>query len=44
MRLPTLLKGAFFGSELEIPPAFYAAAALIVLANLWALARAAWDV
>lgn len=44
LRLPTLLEGAFFGSALGVPPALYAAAALVVLINLWALARAAWDV
>lgn len=44
LRLPTLLEGAFFGSELEVPPALYAAAGVVVLVNLWALARAAWDV
>ncbi|MFW6039755.1 MAG: hypothetical protein ACOC9N_01615 [Gemmatimonadota bacterium] len=44
LRLPTLLDGAFFGSELDVPPALYAAAGLVVLVNLWALARAAWDV
>ena len=44
LRLPTLLEGAFFGSELEVPAALYAAATLVVLINLWALARAAWDV
>lgn len=44
LRLPTLLEGAFFGSELDVPPALYSAAALVVLINLWALARAAWDV
>jgi len=44
LRLPTLLEGAFFGSELDVPTALYAAAAIVVLINLWALARAAWDV
>lgn len=44
LRLPTLLEGAFFGSALAVPPALYAAAALVVLVNLVALARAAWDV
>jgi len=44
LRLPTLLEGAFFGSELAVPSALYAAAGLVVLINLWALARAAWDV
>jgi len=44
LRLPTLLEGAFFGSELAVPPMLYAGAVLVVLVNLWALARAAWDV
>ncbi|MFW6084098.1 MAG: hypothetical protein ACODAA_02690 [Gemmatimonadota bacterium] len=44
LRLPTLIEGAFFGSELDVPQGLYAAAGLVVLVNLWALARAAWDV
>ena len=44
LRLPTLLEGAFFGGDLAIPPMLYAGTAMVVLVNLWALARAAWDV
>ncbi|MGH7558832.1 MAG: hypothetical protein ACREMD_13830 [Gemmatimonadota bacterium] len=44
LRLPTLIEGAFLGSALDIAPGLYLAAALVVLANLWFLARAAWDV
>ena len=44
LRLPTLIEGAFFGSALDVPPGLYLAAGLVVLANLWYLARAAWDV
>ena len=45
LRLPTLVEGAFFGGPGgEIPQGLYLAAALVVLVNLWALARAAWDV
>ncbi|HUP02094.1 MAG TPA: hypothetical protein VM737_11310 [Gemmatimonadota bacterium] len=43
-RLPTLIDGAFFGGDLDVPEGLYLAAALVVLANLWMLARAAWDV
>lgn len=44
LRLPTLIEGAFLGSALDIAPGFYLAAGLVVLGNLWFLARAAWDV
>lgn len=45
MRLPTLVEGAFLGGAMEgIPPTLYLVGALVVLVNLWALARAAWDV
>ena len=44
LRLPTLVAGAFFGSELDVPQTLYAAGAFVVLVNMWALARAAWDV
>lgn len=43
-RLPTLVEGAFFGSDLAVPQLLYAAGALVILVNMWALARAAWDV
>jgi hypothetical protein len=45
LRLPTLVEGAFFGGGIAgIPRSLYLAAAIVVLVNLWALARAAWDV
>ena len=44
LRLPTLIEGAFLGGGLEIGPGLYLAAGLVVIAVMWALARAAWDV
>lgn len=44
LRLPSLIEGAFFGGDLDVPAGLHIAAALIVLANMWMLARAAWDV
>lgn len=44
LRLPSLVESAFFGGELGVPPGLALAAALVVLGNLWFLARAAWDV
>ena len=45
LRLPTLVEGAFFGGGISgIPRSLYFAAGIVVLINLWALARAAWDV
>lgn len=44
LRLPTLMEGAFLGGGLEIPPALYLAAGLVVLVTMAAIARAAWDV
>ncbi|MFN2399962.1 MAG: hypothetical protein ABR543_15190 [Gemmatimonadaceae bacterium] len=45
LRLPALVNGAFFaGSEPRIaPPSFYIMALVVVLINLWMLARAGWD-
>ena len=43
-RLPTLIEGAFFGGNLDVPQGLYLAAALVFLANIWMLARSAWDV
>jgi hypothetical protein len=44
LRLPTLISNAFFSSaERAIPPALYEAALVVVLINLWLLARAGWD-
>jgi hypothetical protein len=45
LRVPTLITGAFFPRpDQELGPAFYGAALLVVVVNLWMLARAAWDV
>ncbi|HUP19338.1 MAG TPA: hypothetical protein VM778_05220 [Gemmatimonadota bacterium] len=45
LRLPALVEGAFLGGGAEgVPPALYLAAGVVVLAVLWMLARAAWDV
>ena len=44
LRLPSLVKGAFFvGPGALLPPEFYLAAIVLVTINLWMLARAAWD-
>ena len=45
LRLPALVEGAFFrGDEGRIAPSFYLLAIIVVVINLWMLARAAWDV
>ena len=44
LRLPSLVESAFFGGALGVPTGLPLAAALVVLVNLWFLARAAWDV
>lgn len=44
LRLPALLEGAFFPeSGRSVPPEFYGTALVVVLVNLWMLARAGWD-
>jgi hypothetical protein len=44
LRLPALVHGAFFaGMQAPIPRAFYLTAIVVVVVNLWMLARAAWD-
>lgn len=44
LRLPALVHGAFFaGASPVAPPAFYLAALVAVMINLWMLARAGWD-
>jgi hypothetical protein len=44
LRLPALLEGAFFPAEAAtIPSSFFLTALLVVLVNLWMLARAGWD-
>ena len=44
LRLPSLVKGAFFaGPGALLPPDFYLAGIVAVMVNLWMLARAGWD-
>lgn len=44
LRLPALIKGAFFaGADARMPPGFYIMAIVVVMINLWMLARAGWD-
>lgn len=45
LRLPALVEGAFLRSpgEGQVPPALYLTAILVVVVNLWMLARAGWD-
>ncbi len=44
LRLPTLIGGAFFpASDTITPPTFYITAIVVVMINLWMLARAGWD-
>jgi hypothetical protein len=45
LRTPFLIGGAFFASpDALTPPAFYLTALIVVVINLWMLARAGWDV
>jgi hypothetical protein len=45
MRLPAVIEGAFLRTPGEgiVPPSFFLVALLVILVNLWALARAGWD-
>ena len=44
LRTPSLIGSAFFASpDTLTPPAFYLAALVVVVINLWMLARAGWD-
>ena len=43
LRLPTLIAGAFLRQHGGLPPSFYLVALLVVVINLWMLARAGWD-
>lgn len=44
LRLPALLRGAFLPVEdAALPPSFYLVALVVVIVNLWMLARAGWD-
>jgi hypothetical protein len=45
LRLPALIDGAFLRAPGEgtLPPSFYLVAIVVIVANLWMLARAGWD-
>jgi hypothetical protein len=43
-RLPALMRGAFLPAEgAVLPSGFYLTALIVILLNLWMLARAGWD-
>lgn len=42
-RLPWVVHGAFFAEATRLPRAFYLTALVVILVNLWMLARAGWD-
>ena len=44
LRLPTLVRGAFFAEASAVmTPSFYLFAIVVVVINLWMLARAGWN-
>ncbi len=44
LRLPAILERAFLpASDARLPPSLYLTALIVVLINLWMLARAGWD-
>jgi hypothetical protein len=44
LRLPALIRGAFFADAgARMVPGFYVTAIVVVVVNLWMLARAGWD-
>ena len=44
LRLPTLVRGAFFAEPSPVmTSSFYLVAIVVVMVNLWMLARAGWD-
>ena len=44
LRLPSLISGAFLrGTDGQIATSFYLTAIVVVVVNLWFLARAGWD-
>ena len=44
LRIPALVSGAFFAEPTaRMPSAFYLTALVVVVINLWMLARAGWD-
>lgn len=45
LRVPTLIGNTFFPlADQRLGPAFYGTALVVVVINLWMLARAAWDI
>ena len=42
-RCPALIEGAFLSSSDILPRSFFLTALVVVLVNLWTLARAGWD-
>lgn len=44
LRLPAMIAGAFFPAQgATLSPPFYLTALVVVIVNLWMLARAGWD-
>lgn len=44
LRLPSMIEGAFMpGPDAALPEAFYLTAIVVIVINLWMLARAGWD-
>lgn len=44
LRLPSMIEGAFLpGPDAALPEAFYLTAIVVIVINLWMLARAGWD-
>ncbi len=44
LRLPSMIEGAFLsGPDATLPPGFYLTALVVIVINLWLLARAGWD-
>ena len=43
LRLPAMIRNAFFADETAAAPAFYVIALVVILINAWMLARAGWD-
>lgn len=45
LRVPTMLKGAFLATaDAQLPASLYQFALVVVLINLWLMARAGWDI
>lgn len=43
LRLKALINGAFIAEEARLTPGFYVAGIVVVVINMWMLARAGWD-